>query len=88
MRLKARGEITGPEHVHDAIDQRVAAQITEFAQRGFAAQMAVTVGVTSRTTQGTLARDLNRKQRNMTVENAPPCARNIARGKTRPRLHS
>jgi hypothetical protein len=64
--------------VKDTMDQRISAKVPEFPQRGAVAQVTLTIGVASRTTQRAFASDLNGKQRNVSAQHPPPGTGEIA----------
>ena len=59
-----------PDQVKYTIDQRSSAKVAEFTQGDAGAQMTFAIGVATWTTQGTLARDFNGKQRNAAQKRA------------------
>jgi hypothetical protein len=52
------------DHVKYTIDQRSSPKVAEFTEGDAGAQMTFAIGVATRTTQGTLAGDLDGKQWN------------------------
>src|SRR5262249_43633219 len=56
----------------DALDQFLSLEIRDLAQRNVSAEVVVTIGVTPRTPQGTLAGNFDRKRRMMPGENSAP----------------
>ena len=63
-----------------AVDERVAAQIVELAERGFAAEVRIAVGITARAGERTFARDFDREHGNFAGENISPRGENFALG--------
>ena len=57
---------------HHAVDQLLAFEVADLAQREVAAEMIVAVGVAAGTAQRTLARDFDRKGGRVAREDATP----------------
>jgi hypothetical protein len=64
--------------VEDAIDKRVAAEITELAESFFAAEVGVAIGVAARTAQRTLSGDFDGQHGGLAGENFSPGAEYLA----------
>src|ERR1700691_5716215 len=70
------------DQVENAFNQRIPTKISKFTQGGSIAEMTLAIGVASRTTQGTFARDFNRKKRNAATQDLPPGTCNVAGSNT------
>jgi hypothetical protein len=68
--------------IEDALDEGIAAEVSELAQRGLAAEMIVAVRVTAGTGEWTLARDLDGEQGSVPGQDSPPGAGDVTGGKT------
>jgi hypothetical protein len=66
------------DQVEDAIDERVAAEITELAESFFAAEVGIAIGVAARTAQRTLSSDFDGQHGGLTSEDLPPGAEYLA----------
>src|SRR5690606_14507901 len=58
--------------IEDAVDERLALEIGELAQRDLTSEVVVAVRVAARTTQRTLARDFYGQVRAVALENSSP----------------
>jgi hypothetical protein len=66
------------DQVKDAIDERVAAEITELAESFFAAEVGVAIRVATRTAQRTLSGDFDGEHGGLAGENLSPSAEYLA----------
>ena len=68
--------------IHHAVDERVAAEIVELAERGFAAEVRIAVGITARAGERTFTSDFDREHGDFSSENISPRGENFALGDT------
>src|SRR5215210_4139381 len=60
------------DQIDDAVDQRLALEVADFAERQVAAQVIVAIGVAARAVQRAFTRDLDRQRRLIPGEDSTP----------------
>ena len=82
-----QGDVHRPLRVHErehAVDELLALEIGDLAQRDVTAEVIVAVRVASRAAQRTFTRDFDRERRTVAGQNAAPCLYDPGRN----RIHS
>src|SRR4029077_9668976 len=79
---KMNGLVVPHESQH-TFDERVSAQVMQFAKGDFASQVRLTIGIASGAGERALTSDLDRQHGYPATQDTPPSGKQLARGQTR-----